>query len=375
VDARNVLTTSFNLPEATYPGLAARRQFFDQLLTRVSASPTVECAAVSSEIPMRGGNNGYIKVDGATDPALTNQLVGWNFITPDYFRTLRIPLLKGRGLTPADVDRAAVNAQKLADLTKAAQGKDIKIPPGMSFDTVISQTMARTFWKDQDPLGRTFGWNDMKVTVVGVVGDVKEYGVRARMMPQAYMPLPLSLSFGGSVFLTAKTRIAPEAAIPALRKQVKELDATLAPDRPQSLNQVIAEDTQDVSLQAFLLGTFAGLALVLAAIGLYGVMSYLVNQRTREIGIRMALGAERGSVLNLIMLRGTKLTLLGMLIGSVAAVALGRAMSSVLYGVKATDPVTFACVAALLAGVALMACLLPAHRATKVDPMLALRYD
>jgi predicted permease len=375
VDARNVLTTSFNLPEATYPGLAARRQFYDQLLSRVSASPTVESAAISSEIPMRGGNNGYIKVDGVTDPALTNQLVGWNFITPDYFRTLRIPLLKGRGLSAADVDRAAATSQRFTDLIKAAQGKKLEIPKDMSLVAVISQTTERTFWKDQDAVGRSYDWNGMKVTVIGVVGDVKENGIRARMMPQAYLPLPLSLSFGGSAYLTVKTRIAPAVAIPALRKQVKELDATLAPDRPQSLSQVIAEDMQDVSLQAFLLGTFALLALVLAAIGLYGVMSYLVNQRTREIGIRMALGAERSRVLYLIMLRGTKLTLIGMLVGGVAAVALGRAMSSVLYGVKATDPVTFGCVAALLAGVALMACLLPALRATKVDPMLALRYD
>ena len=375
VDPRNVLTASFNLPDATYPGMAARRQFFDQLLNRVSASPAVQCAAISSEIPMRGGNNGYIKVDGATDPALANQLVGWNFITPGYFQTLRIPLLKGRELTAADVDRTAVNSQKLADLIKASQGKEFKIPPDVSFVTVISQTMEHTFWKGQDAVGRSFDWNGSKVTVVGVVGDVREYGIRAKMMPQAYMPLPLSLSFGGTAFLTAKTRIDPEAAIPTVRKQVKELDATLAPDRPQSLNQLIAEDTQDVSLQAFLLGSFAVLALVLAAIGLYGVMSYLVNQRTRELGIRMALGAERGNVLYLVMKRGTKLTLLGMVIGGTAAVALGRAMSSVLYGVSSTDPATFGCVAALLAAVALTACLIPALRAAKVDPMVALRYD
>jgi putative ABC transport system permease protein len=375
VDPHNVLTMSFNLPEASYPDISARRQFFEQLLSRLQSSPGVECAAISSEIPLRGGSNGYIKVDGVTDPALTNQLVGWNFITPDYFRTLRIPMLEGKGLTPADADAAAVTAQQLSDLIKAAHGKDFKVPPGTSFVAVISQSMARTFWKDRDAVGQSYDLNGMKVTVIGVVGDVKENGIRARMMPQAYMPLPINLVFGIPAYLTVKTRIAPEAEIPMVRKQVKELDATLAADRPLSMDNVIAEDTQDVSLQAFLLGSFAVLALVLAAIGLYGVMSYLVNQRTREIGIRLALGAERGRVLYLIMLRGTKLTLLGMLVGGIAAVALGRAMSSVLYGVKATDPLTFGCVAALLAGVALTACLIPALRATKVDPMLALRYD
>ena len=375
IDPHNVLTSSFNLPEATYLDMQARRQFFDQLLSRLRSSPGVESAAVSTEIPMRGGSNGYIKVDGGADPTLANQLVGWNFITPDYFQTLRIPLLEGTGLTPAEVDRAAVTAQRLAELTKAAQGKDFKVPPDISLVTVINQTMARTFWKGKDAVGRSYDWNGITVTVIGVVGDVKEYGIRARIMPQAYMALPFSLAYGGSAFLTVKTRIAPETVIREMRRHVRALDATLAAERPQSMDDVIAENTHDVSLQAFLLGTFAALALVLAAIGLYGVMSYLVNQRTREIGIRMALGAERSSVLHLVMRRGTVLTLLGILIGGGAALALGRAMSSVLYGVKATDPATFAWVAALLGSVALAACLIPAYRATKVDPMLALRYD
>jgi putative ABC transport system permease protein len=375
IDAHNVLTSSFNLPEATYPDMQARRQFFDQLLSRLRSSPGVESAAISTEIPMRGGSNGYIKVDGGADPTLANQLVGWNFITPDYFQTMRIPLLEGIGLTPAEVDRAATTSQRLAELTKAAQGKDFKVPPDISVVTVINQTMARTFWKGKDAVGRSYDWNGIKVTVIGVVADVKEYGIRAKIMPQAYMPLPFSLAYGGSAYLTVKTRIAPDTVIPEMRKHVRALDATLAAERPQSMDEVIAENTHDVSLQAFLLGTFAVLALVLAAIGLYGVMSYLVNQRTREIGIRMALGAERSSVLSLMMLRGTKLTILGLLVGGVAAFALGRAMSSLLYGVKATDPATFGCVAALLAAVALAACLIPAYRATRVDPMLALRYD
>jgi len=377
VDAHNVLTTSFNLPEATYPDQTARRRFYDQLLARVTASPAVAAAAVSSEIPMRGGSNGYIKVDGATDPALANQLVGWNFITPDYFRVLRIPLLKGRGLTATDAEQAAVNTQKLDELFKKAQGSgNVQVPPDITFVAVISQATERTFWKGQDAVGRTYEWNGAKVTVVGVAGDVKEYGLRAKIMPQAYMPLPVVLTYGGGgAHLTLKTRIAPEAVIPTLRREAKALDATLAPDRLQTLDEVIAEDTQDVSFQAFLLGAFAALALVLAAIGLYGVMAYLVNQRTREIGIRMALGAEPGNVLSLVMLRGTRLTLLGMVIGAAAAFGLGRAMSSVLYGVKASDPLTFACVALLLAAVALAASLIPGCRAMKVDPIIALRYD
>jgi putative ABC transport system permease protein len=375
VDSRNVLTAAFNLPDATYPDATSRRRFYDQLLARLTSSPAVEAAALSTEIPMRGGSNGYIKVDGDTDPALAHQLVGWNFITPGYFRALHIRVLKGRGFGDADIEQAAVNGQKLASLFKSAQGQNLKVPPDIVFPVVISQATERAFWKGQDAVGRVFDRGGVKSTVIGVVSDVKEYGVRAKIVPQAYFPLTEALAFGGGASLVLKTRIDPEAVIPALRKEAKQLDATLAPDRLQTLDEVIAEDAQDVSFQAFLLGSFAALALVLAAIGLYGVMSYLVNQRTREIGIRMALGAERRSVLSLIMLRGVRLTLLGMLIGSAAAVALGRAMSSVLFGVNATDPATLGAVSVLLVGVALAACLIPARRATRVEPILALRYD
>jgi putative ABC transport system permease protein len=375
VDPHNVLTASFNLPDATYPDAASRGRFCEQLLGRLSASPSVEAVAFSTEIPMRGGSNGYIQVDGATDPALAHQLVGWNHVTPAYFRALGIRLLKGRGLSPADAEDAAVKGQRLASLFKNARDQAPKIPPDLTFATVISQATERMFWKGQDAVGRTFERAGVKFNVIGVVSDVKENGLRAEMMPQAYFPLPMALSFGGGASLVVKTRIAPAAVIPTVRKAAKELDATLAPDRLQTLEEVIDEDAQDVSFQAFLLGSFAVLALLLAAIGLYGVMSYLVSQRTREIGVRMALGAKRGSVLTLVMRRGVRLTVLGMVIGGLATVALGRTMSSVLYGVNATDPLTFACVAVLLAGVALAACVVPAHRATRVDPILALRYD
>jgi len=375
INPRNVLTTFINLPDAKYTTLAARRQFFDQLLGRMGATPAVECAAVSTEIPLQGGSNGYIKVEGETDPALSSQLVGWNYITPDYFRALSIPVLKGRNFGPPDLDRAAMSAKKFFDLYKAAQGGPMKIPPDVSFVAVISQTTARTFWRNQNPVGRSFNWNDVKVTVVGVVGDVKEYGIREKTMPQAYFPLTLELAGSGYGYLTVKTLIPPEAVLGAIRSQVRALDPSLALFRPQTMEEVIAGDTRDASMQAFLLGAFALLALVLAAVGLYGVMSYLVTQRTREIGVRMALGAQQSNVLRLIMSQGTRLTLIGMLLGSLAALALTRSMSGLLYGVGPADPLTFASVAALLAIVAMAAYYIPARRATKVDPLLALRYE
>jgi len=375
VNPRNVLTTFINLPDTKYTTLAKRRQFFDQLMERVRAVPGVKYAAVSMEIPMHGGNNGYLKVDGETDPALSNQLVGWNYITPDYFRTLSIPVLQGRNLDAEDLDRAAVSSQKLFDLYKASQGGKLKVPPDVAFVAAISQTMARTFWRNQNPVGRSFHWNNVKVTVIGVVGDVKEYGIRAKAMPQAYFPFTLTLAYEGYGYLTVKTRIPPAAVLPTIRGQVRRLDPSLALFEPQTMEEAIAGNTHDVSVQAFLLATFAVLALVLAAVGLYGVMSYLVTQRTREIGIRMALGAQRSNVLRLIMRQGAKLTLIGMVLGAIASLALTRSMSSLLYGVSPSDPLTFTCVAALLALVALAAYYIPARRATKVDPIRALRYE
>jgi putative ABC transport system permease protein len=250
----------------------------------------------------------------------------------------------------------------------------MKTPPGLAFVSVISQTTANTFWPNRNPIGRSFNWNDVKVTIIGVVGDVKEYGIRTKTIPEAYFPLPLGVADSGFAHLTVKTRTPPTALLGTIRSQIRALDRGLALFRPQTMDEVLANDTHDVSVQAFLLGAFATLALALAAVGLYGVMSYLVTQRTREIGIRMALGAQQSSVLGLILKQGTKLTVMGMLLGAIAAFALTRLIASLLYSVSSADPATFACVAALLTVVALASYYIPARRAAKVDPLKALRY-
>lgn len=371
----NLLTMSVSLPDAKYPTLATRRQFFDQLIDRVGHTPGVEAVAVSSEIPLEGGSNGYLSVDGGTDPNLSNQLIGWNWITSDYFHTFGISLLAGRGFTAEDLDRAGTAATRLHDLFRASPNRAPKIPPDLTLICVINQAAASTFWRNQNPVGRTFHWNDVKVTVVGVVSDVKEYGVRAQIMPQAYFALPLLLSDTGFGHLTLRTRVTPTSVLSAIRRHVRELDRGLALFDARTMDDIIASSTQDAGVQAWLLVAFAAVALLLAVVGLYGVMSYLVTQRTREFGIRLVLGAPPASVLNMILKRGFILSLAGVGVGAVAYLPLVSLMSTLLYDVRPRDPSTLVAVAILLTLVAMVACWIPARRATKLDPMVALRYE
>ncbi|MGH9640201.1 MAG: FtsX-like permease family protein, partial [Bryobacteraceae bacterium] len=374
IDPQNLVTADIILPKGKYNDLASRRAFFDQLLKRVRALPGVEYAALSSEIPPEGHNNGYIHADGDTKLSDSNVLVGFDYVSPDYFRALGIPLLRGSAFNANDMNRAASVSQKLFKLVKNSSGA-IKIPPGVTLKAVISGSMARTFWPNQNVIGAYFQWGNVPVMVIGIVGDVDEYGVREKVKPQVYFPYSNKLAWYGYGDLTVKTRVTPLSIVPELRVQLRALDSSLALFRPRTMKQVIAGNTQDTEFQTLLLGSFAALALVLAGIGLYGVMSYVVAQRTREIGIRMALGAEQSGMLRLILFQGARLTLAGLLIGTAAAFALTRSLSSLLFGVHPFDPLTYLCVAILLALVALAACYIPARRATRVDPILALRYE
>ena len=375
VDPHNLLTMSINLPDANYPGLAARRRFFDELLERTRRTPGVESSALSTEIPLEGGNNGYIKLDGISDPALSSTLIGFNYVTAGYFRTFGIPVLRGRAFSNEDLDHDAAASQKLYDLFLAAGNAAPKIPPDLTLHAVISKTAARAFWKKQNPLGKTFRWNDAQVMVIGIVDDVKEYGIRAKTMPQAYFPHTVQLPYNSSSYLTVKTAIAPSAVLLEVRRTVQALDRGLAILRPRTMEEVIGKNTQDARVQTLLLGVFAALALVLAAVGLYGVMSYTVTQRTREIGIRMAVGAKRTDILRMIAWQGLRLTLGGLLAGLLLAASLSRLITGLLYGVSPLDALTFIGVAVLVAAVAFAAYTFPARRATRIDPMLALRYE
>jgi predicted permease len=375
VDPENLLTFSVYLPHASYPTTVSQRTFTERFLSQLQALPGVKSATFSSAIPLESGSNGPIKVDGDTNPAHNSVLVEQNLITPDYFRTYGIPFLQGANFTPADLEHAWQMNEKLQELSKT--DPEFKhIPPDVSFDAVISRATAETFWPGQNPVGKIYHWGNFPVRVLGVVGDVNEWGVRLPPHPQAYYPLTFAFNpagFGSSVAI--KTSGDPRALLPAVRATLRSVDSSLGVYQARTMEQVIANDVEDAGVQTMLLGSFAGLALLLACTGLYSVLSYLVTQRTREIGIRMALGAQRGHVLRLVMRHAALLTATGLGVGLLIALIGTRLVKSMLFQVSAYDPATFVAVVSGLAAIALLAALIPVRRATKVDPMVALRYE
>ena len=377
VQKQNVLTMDLNLPAATYKTFAAEQRFVEQLLQRIRAIPGVQSAALSSEIAIDGGSNGYVTVPGNTNPKLANQLVEQNYITPSYFQTFGIPLLKGRNFTADDMKHAGEVGQKLYALYATAKDPStVKVPPDLSYGVVINQTMAKTFWPNQDAVGKVYMAGGIQQFVIGVVGDERQWSIRHAPIPENYFPATftfVSPGFGGVI--SARTFVSPTSVTSAIRVEVHRLDSSLAVSNVRTMEEVVADGMQGDALVTFLLGIFAAVAVLLAVVGLYGVMSYMVTQRTHEIGIRMALGAQRRDALKLVMGHGATLTAIGLVLGIGGALGLTQLISTALFGVTATDPVTYVGVAIVLTAVALAACYIPARRATRVDPMVALRYE
>jgi putative ABC transport system permease protein len=375
VDSRGVLTMGINLPPARYDTAVARRAFFDRLLDRLHSSPGVKTAAMATEIPLEGGSNGYITVPGRTDRALDSQLFEWNYVTPEYFRTFTIPLRQGRTFTPRDEEQAAATALEIGKVLASPNPK-LSDLSGLSWPAVVNRSMARLAWPRQDPVGRTFILGGaITVEVIGVVADVKVRGIRDDALPQAYFPFPGALDGPGSQQLVVKADGSPMNLLETIRSEVNALDPTLALVEPRTMDDVVSDGMADTNLQTGLLGTFAVLAVVLAGVGLYSVMAFLVAQRRHEIGVRIALGAGQPDLLRLVLGHAGRLIAIGVVAGLGAALWLTRLLQGLLFGVASNDFSTFAAVSCLLVLVALAACAIPARRAMRVDPIVALRYE
>jgi putative ABC transport system permease protein len=352
-DPQQVVTARVPLPDKRYPKESQQAAFYQSLQERVRSLPGVVSAAAASQLPLNGGSNGVVYIEGQPAPKdmWSSPLVWWCEITSDYFRTMRIPFLGGRDFLRTDTPDA---------------------PPV----AIINETMARRFWSGQDAVGRHFKHSpeDKKwITVVGVVGDVRESGLDMPATPEAYFPQAQSAS--SYLALIVRTANDPLSQVSAIRGVIHSLDKDLPLIEVQTLADLVSESSQERRFVTLLLGLFAAVGLVLASVGIYGVVSYSVAQRTREIGIRMAFGAGIGSVVNMVLGEGLKLVLIGVGTGIAGAWALTRYLTKLLFGVRPTDPATFVGVAFLLTCVALAACYVPARRASRVDPMVALRCE
>lgn len=367
----HVLTGYVKLPGARYKTLNQSREFYDQLLQRLAASPGVRAVALTSKLPLQGGTNGYITIPGKQIEQGTGPLVEHSYVSVGYFRAMGIPLLSGRDFTRADLEDTANALRALASPKSQAEAdatnKKCLLP------SVINETMARTFWPRENVLGKVFE-HGCNFRVIGVVGDANQGNIRGATMPENYEAFPMQLDTPGWPFdVVVKSSGAPEALISTVRAVVASLDKSLALFRVRTMPQIIAETMTATQYETILLMSMAGLALLLAAVGTYGVMSYVVGQRTNEIGIRIALGARPKEILGMVLRQAFVLVAIGIVVGWAGAAGGAKAMQSLLFQVPAFDPLTYASVSAILAVVALAACWIPVLRAMRVDPMVALR--
>jgi len=368
-----VWTAAVQLPEASYKTDRQRYQFSQALLERALRIGGVDAAALSDHLPLEGGSNYYVKLRGQTSDA-SNQLVEQHEVSPEYFRAMGVRLLQGRVFTLADIQTALAYDMRLNPFYASNAEPPADQTNGVVYPCVINESMARFFWPNQDPLGKMFSLGNDKgpwKQVIGVVNDVRQWSLTHKALPEAYDPFD-----GGSrQFLVLHTTLPPSSVTAEVRRALRQIDSSLPLYSVRSMDEVVAGHAQGQQFLSLLVGSFAGMAALLAAIGIYGVLSYLVTQRTREIGIRMSLGASRARVLGEVLREGMRLTLLGLAAGIAGAFAAGRILASLLHEVKPDDPAIFIATAGLLAAVALIACYLPARRAARLDPMTALRYE
>ena len=349
----NLLTMMIPATGPRYNEDEPTRQMYRELVARVSNLPGVEAAGVVSNLPLSGNGDRigfHIEEKPLPNPVDAPSVERYS-ITPDYLRAMGIGLLRGRGFAEQD---------------------DANAP----LVVLISQTTAQRFWSNEDPLGkrvRLGGSGGRLHTIVGIVPDVLHQGLEDGPDIQVYVPHAQWVD--GSMRLAVRTAADPAGVLAAIRREVNAIDASLALSQIFTMEQLVTRTTAQRRFTLLLAGVFAALSLLLAGLGIYSVIACSVAQRTRELGIRMALGAQTGDVLRLVIRQGMRLALIGTSLGLLAAWSVTRLMKSLLFGVSTTDPLTFGMLAMTLLGVALLACWIPARRATKVDPMIALRCD
>ncbi|HEU0184595.1 MAG TPA: ABC transporter permease, partial [Blastocatellia bacterium] len=353
-----ILTMRTTLPRGKYKELWRRKNFYDQSLARVKTLPGGISAGYTTMVPLqwKGGTSAFRTEGGQLIPGSSYDALQRQ-VTADYLRTMGIQLRQGRYFDETDKEWSAPVA-------------------------IINETMARQYWPDQDALGKRFKLGDSDsaprwITVVGVVADIRQMGVDAPVKAEMYLPYQQQGFNWWMAPYNLAIRVSgdPMSLVAAVSREIHAVD----PNQPISviatMAELLGEETQQRQVVMILLASFAGIALMLAALGIYGALAYFVAQRTREIGVRLALGAQTHEVMKMVMRQGMALTSLGVGIGLIGGLALARLMKSLLFGISATDPLTFAAVAALLTLVALLACYIPARRAMKVDPVVALRCE
>jgi putative ABC transport system permease protein len=352
----NIIGFGVSLPNASYADAQRRAEFYQRLEERLRALPGVVAVGAATRLPLLDAARNitsFLTIEGRPETERDRPEVDFRRATPGYFQTMGIPQLQGRLFTEQDL---------------RAQNSVV----------VINEVMARKYWPNEDPVGKRIGmgggapggsWS----TIIGVVGSVRHLGLDSEPRPEVYYHYLTSPPVGPVIVI--RTAAAPDALMNSIRSEVAALDKDAPVSQISTMEQVVARSVAPQRFMMLLFGLFAIVALVLAAVGIYGVMAYSVAQRTQEIGIRMALGAEKSDVLKLVIGQGMKLTALGVAPGLLAAFGLTRLMAGLLFGVSATDPLTFVVIALLLALVALLACYLPARRATRIDPLIALRCE
>ncbi|MDX2033828.1 MAG: ABC transporter permease [Blastocatellia bacterium] len=363
-DQRNLLTATISLAGASQYVGPARETFYRQLMAKIRSVPGIESASAINHLPLAGDTWGTdIVIEGRPLPPAGQDInAAFRVSRPDYFRTMGIPLRAGRDFTAQD-------------------------KPGA---VIVNETLARRYWPSEEAVGKRLTLDNPRdasqpvqwLTVVGVTADVKQQSWTSAPANEIYLPFNESgVFYSGtapqfaSMSLVARTSVDPSSLIVALQEAVRGLDRNLPVSRVMTMEQIVADALWQPRFNLQLVALFAGLALTLASVGLYGVMAYSVAQRSHEVGLRMAMGAQQRDVLRLVVGQGMKLALVGVALGLLASAALTRAMTTLLYLVSATDPLTFLSIAALLLAIAFLACYLPARRASHVDPMAALRGD